>query len=126
MNSRVLLFFVMVMAVSCRAGAQNQNNPDRKMAISSQLKQFATVAGKLPRGVLSGSLQNMLEIADRFEQLNTPLQNLDSARLEHIGQELQTYHSAVSGGPSSRGTPVNNSKADFLFSTLGGFTQYET
>src|SRR5262249_13199748 len=28
--------------------------------------------------------------------------------------------------PSSRGTPVNNSKADFLYSVLGGFTQYET
>ena len=126
MNSRVLLFFVMVVAVSYPARAQNQNNSDRKIVISSRLKQFAAVAGKLPRGVLSGSLQNMLEIADRFEQLNTPLQNLDSARLEHIGQELQTYHSAVSGGPSSRGTPVNNSKADFLFSTLGGFTQYET
>jgi len=126
MNSRVLLFFVMVMAVSYPLGAQNQNNSDRTMAISSRLKQFAAVAGKLPRGVLSGSLQNVLQIADRFEQLNNPLQNLDSSRLEHIEQELQTYRSGVSGGPSSRGIPVNNSKADFLYSILGGFTQYET
>ena len=126
MNSRVLLFFVMVMAVSGPAGAQDQNTSDRKTAISNRLKQFAAVAGKLPRGVLSGSLQNMLQIADSFEQLNIPLQNLDSSRLEHIEQELQTYRSGVSGGPSSRGIPVNNSKADFLYSILGGFTQYET
>src|SRR5215472_13140612 len=114
MNSRVLLFFVMVMAVSGPAGAQDQNTSDRKTAISNRLKQFAAVAGKLPRGVLSGSLQNMLQIADSFEQLNVPLQNLDSSRLEHIEQELQTYRSGVSGGPSYRGIPVNNSKAEFM------------
>jgi len=106
MNSRVLLFFVMVMAVSYPLGAQNQNNSDRTMAISSRLKQFAAVAGKLPRGVLSGSLQNVLQIADRFEQLNNPLQNLDSSRLEHIEQELQSYRGGVSGILSPRVGPL--------------------
>lgn len=126
MKSVLLALLLTVMGVLFPAKAQNQDNSDRANTIRNQLKQFAAVAGKLPRGVLSGSLQNMLQIADRFDQVNAQLQNLDISRLGEIKQELQTYRNGVSGGPSSRGIPVNNQKVDFLYSLLGGFTQYET
>src|SRR5215470_2238208 len=109
MKSVLLALLLTVMGVLYPARAQNQDNSERATTIRNQVKQFAAVAGKLPRGVLSGSLQN-----------------LDASRLKEIGQELQTYRNGVSGGPSSRGIPVNNPKADFLYSLLGGFSQYET
>jgi hypothetical protein len=110
---------VVLSLVGSKAQGQSGANPQRLAAVQTQLSQVKKLLGQLPetqRRLLSSGAQNMLQIAERFDQV---AQGLESPQVFPVSSNAPT---TLSPGP----VPVSNQSTDFLFSVLAGFTQSET
>ncbi|MCU1330588.1 MAG: exported protein of unknown function [Bryobacterales bacterium] len=125
----------------CAAGtlqAQSGIDPDRLANIQAQLAQVKDVLSRIPdsqRGAMSGGAQNLLQLANTFEEAVRGLSEAPAvgpypAEAPPADASIVSIRSraaaarAVSALPDP--TRVSNPLADSLFSVVGGFTQSET
>lgn len=127
MSIRIVSIMPAVGMLVCTCGSLNAQvglDPDRVQSMRMQLAQVKSVLDNLPeneRGVLSGGAQNLLQLANNFNQA---IEAASNAPMAQIRSRLAVPADITAAGPSP--VRVSNPVPDFLFSIMGGFTQSET
>jgi hypothetical protein len=112
------------------AGAQTGVDPERLSSIREKLAQVADLLEALPQSSknrLSSGAHNLLKLAQGWEEVERALEAA-RARGGATVNELRERSSVSTPSvePDSASFPISNTRADFQFSLMSGFTQSET